>query len=109
MSSIADTATQSLFICHHVQFRHGCHTIQGAKVSLSLYERAYAELLVGDANGLQYRMMLRCTGLFLADLVACWLQMADKAFAAAQQHAQEVRKNANPLQHPLVRDYFGGR
>lgn len=35
--------------------------------------------------------------------------MADKAFAAAQQHAAEVRKNANPLQHPLVRDYFGGR
>ena len=37
------------------------------------------------------------------------VQLAEKALAAASQHAQEVRANVNPLQHPLVREYFGKR
>ncbi|KAL3134870.1 hypothetical protein ABBQ32_007836 [Trebouxia sp. C0010 RCD-2024] len=35
--------------------------------------------------------------------------LAEKALTAANQHAQEVRANVNPLQHPLVREYFGRR
>ena len=39
----------------------------------------------------------------------CLLQLAEKALAAANLHAQEARANANPLQHPLVKEYFGRR
>ena len=42
------------------------------------------------------------------ELFTC-LQLAEKALAAANHHAQEVRANVNPLQHPLVREYFGKR
>lgn len=35
--------------------------------------------------------------------------LAEKALAAANLHAQEARANANPLQHPLVKEYFGRR
>lgn len=35
--------------------------------------------------------------------------LAEKALAAANLHAQQARANANPLQHPLVKEYFGRR
>lgn len=35
--------------------------------------------------------------------------LAEKALAAANLHVQEAKANANPLQHPLVREYFGRR
>ena len=44
-----------------------------------------------------------------ADRLECCLQLAEKALAAANLHAQEARANANPLQHPLVKEYFGRR
>ena len=50
------------------------------------------------------KLMCAC----LADVPVC-VQLAEKALAAANQHAQKVRANVNPLQHPLVREYFGRR
>lgn len=44
-----------------------------------------------------------------AENILVCLQLAEKALAAASHHAQEVRANVNPLQHPLVREYFGKR